>query len=296
MINVAIVRGVGRYHGRTFSSIINDYDKEAYKEKKWPSSPTTLAERAHVSHVWDPDRAVAEELAEAARIDHVVDDPRDVIGEVDGVIIADDATMLHQQAAPPFLEAGVPTFIDKPLSTDVDEARQIIELARKNGTPFFSASALRFANELRDREALADQVGEITTVCAVGINELVFYGVHPMEALVTLMGGGIQSVRNVGQPGEAIVRVQFKDGRQGTLIVYEKGFAYSLEVTVHGTKGHLRIPITDSAGFYTNMLSAFLDMVETGQPPVPAEETLEIVQALVLAKQSVAEGGVEKEL
>jgi predicted dehydrogenase len=143
---------------------------------------------------------------------------------------------------------------------------------------------------------LADKVGEITTICGVGVNELVYYGIHPLEAMVALMGPGIQSVLNVGRPGEAVVRVRFKDGRQAVLIVYEKGFGYTLELTVHGTKGHVHVPFLDSEGFYTNMLSAFLDMVATGRPPFPPEEAVEIIQALVLAKQSVAEGGVEKAL
>jgi predicted dehydrogenase len=155
---------------------------------------------------------------------------------------------------------------------------------------------LRFATEITDRQALAEKVGDITTICAVGVNELIYYGIHPLEATVTLMGSGIDSVLNVGRPGEAIVRLRFKDGRQAVLIVYEKGFGYTLELTVHGTRGHLHVPFLDSQGFYTNMLSAFLDMVKTRKAPFPPEETLTIIRALVLAKQSVAEGGVEKKL
>lgn len=296
MINVAIVRGLAIYHGWAFAGIINEYDEAIYRANDWPLYPSALAGRAHVSHVWDTDRAAAERLAAAANIEHVVDNPEDVIGHVDGVIIADDGTLAHQRSAGAFLEAGVPLFVDKPLSTDPDEARQIIELAQAKGTPFFSSSALRFATEIADRQALADQVGEITTVCGVGVNELVYYGVHPLEAMMALMGPGIESVINVGRPGEAIVRLRWKDGRQAVMLVYEEGLSYALEVTVHGTKGHLRIPFADSAGYYTNMLSAFLDMVETGEPPFPPQETVEIIQALVLAKQSVAEGGVEKRL
>lgn len=296
MADIAIVRGAASYHGRAFAGIINKYDEEAYRRKKWPAYPTALAGRAHVSHVWNADRGAAEELAATANIGIVADAPEDIIGQVDGVIVADDGTFTHQRAALPFLEAGVPTFIDKPFSPDVDEARRIVELADRIGAPFFSCSALRFASEIADRRALTDQVGQITAICAVGVNELIYYGVHPLEAIVALMGAGIESVANVGRPGEAVVRLRFRDGRQAVMLVYEKGFSYTLELSVHGTKGHRHIPFLDSAGFYTNMLSAFLDMVETGEPPFPAEETIEIIGALVLAKQSAAEGGVEKRL
>lgn len=296
MADIAIVRGAASYHGRAFAGIVNEYDAETYRSRKWPAYPTALAGRAHVTHVWDPDRRAAEQLAAAANIGTVADKAEDIIGQVDGVLIPDDGTFTHQRAALPFLEAGVPTFVDKPLSPDPAEARRIVELAAKSGAPFFSASALRFAAEIADRKTLADQVGQITAICGVGVNELVYYGVHPLEAIVALMGPGIESVANVGRPGEAVVRLRFRDGRQAVMLVYEKGFSYALELTVHGTKGHRHIPFLDSAGFYTNMLTAFLDMVETGKPPFPPEETLEIISALVLAKQSVAQGGVEKEL
>jgi predicted dehydrogenase len=296
MINVAIVRGAGSYHGRAFAGILNEYDEAAYRERGWPAYPSALAARARVTHVWDPDRDAAEQLAAAAGIDSVAGRPEDVIGQVDGVIVADDGSLEHQRSARPFLEAGLPTFVDKPLSTDPAEAREIVELARRHGAPFFSASALRFAEEIRDRDALAAQVGEITAVCAAGVNDLVYYGVHPLEAMVALLGPGIESVANVGRPGEAVVRLRWRDGRQGVMLVYERGFSYTLEVTLHGTAGHARIPISDSAAYYTNMLGAFLDMVESGEPPFAAEETVEIIRALVLARESVADGGVERRL
>jgi predicted dehydrogenase len=294
MKRLAIVRGAALYHGRAFAGIINRYDDAAFREKGWPAYPTALADRARVTAVYDPDRDAAAELAAAAGIETVAGAPEEIVGQVDGVLVTDDGTLEHQRAALPFLKAGIPTFIDKPLSTDIKEAESIARLAGECGTPFFSASALRFAVEIADREALREQVGRITVACGVAPNELIYYGVHPLEAMVTLLGPDIESVVNVGGPGCDIVRLNWEGGRQGILVTREEGFAYTLELTLHGDRGHLRVPVSDSAAFYTRMLSAFVDMVETGTAPFPVEETLAIIRALVLAKQSLAEGGVEK--
>jgi predicted dehydrogenase len=296
MKRLAIVRGAGQYHGRAFAGIINAYDEAAFRERGWPAYPTALAGRAHVTAVYDPDPAAARQLAEAAHVETVVDAAEELVGQVDGVIVADDGSLAHQRAAIPFLEAGVPTFVDKPLSTDVGEAERIVQLAADRGAPFFSASALRFAVEIADRDALRQKVGKVAVACGVAPNELIYYGIHPLEAMVTVLGPEIESVINVGSPGADVVRLLWDDGTQGVLITREEGFAYTLELTLHGDKGHARIPIADSAAFYTRMLSAFVDMVETGEPPFPAGETLAIIRALVLAKQSLAEGGVEKAL
>ena len=296
MLKIGIARGTGAYHGRAFAAIINRYDEAAFRDYGWTTFAPALADRACVTHVWDIDREDAEKLASAANIEHVADTVEELIGQVDGVLVCDDGSLAHQQSALPFLEAGVPTFVDKPLSQDPDEAERIIETAAANGAPFFSASALRFASAVTDRAQIEAQVGEITAITGAGVNELVYYGIHPLETMLTVMGPGVESVINVGRPGEAIVRLRWRDGRQGVMIVYEEGFSYTLEVTLHGTKGHVRMPVSDSADFYTNMIAAFLDMVETGEPPFPAADTLEIVRVLALAKQSVLEGGVEKTL
>jgi predicted dehydrogenase len=82
----------------------------------------------------------------------VLNSMEEVIGKVDGVMISDDVTMAHQRRARPFLEAGIPTFIDKSLSPDPSEAAEIIALAQSRGTPLMSCSALRYAKELMEAQ------------------------------------------------------------------------------------------------------------------------------------------------
>lgn len=73
----------------------------------------------------DPDTAarVAAELQVTALTRH-----RDLIGQVDAVSIA-VPTPLHYAVARDFLENGVHVLVEKPITTTVDEARRLIELA-----------------------------------------------------------------------------------------------------------------------------------------------------------------------
>ena len=50
-------------------------------------------------------------------------DYREFLGKVDAVIIARDDYETHFEMAQPFLEAGLPVFVDKPLSLEVSELR-----------------------------------------------------------------------------------------------------------------------------------------------------------------------------
>ncbi len=290
MIKLALMAGTTVFHGFSFSGLINEIDERVFQRSKWPIYRNRFRGRAKITHAWSTDVAGTKRLAAAAGIEHVVKHPQDVLGKVDAVILADDLKMTHQRTAPVFLRAGLPTFVDKPLAPTWAEAKAIIKAAKTSKTPLMSCSALRFAAEIEDKAAIAEKVGEITACTAVGVNELFFYGIHPMELMVTVMGKRVRSVRNVGAKGKAVVRVQFADGRMGVLLVYEKQMAYTLEITLHGTKGHLRVPICDSQAFYGNMLAKFLDMVETREPPIPYDETLNIIRALLLAKRSVGTG------
>ena len=57
-------------------------------------------------------------------MEHVVDAPEDVIGKVDAVIIATDRGDEHVWRAKPFVEAGLPVFVDKPLADNQDDLQQ----------------------------------------------------------------------------------------------------------------------------------------------------------------------------
>ncbi len=290
MIRLALLGGTTAWHGFAFAGLMQRVDAAAFRRHGWPVYKTRFARRARITHAWGADAAGTRKLAAAAGIEHVVGRPGDVIGQVDAVILADDCRLSHHRPARMLLEAGLPTFVDKPLAPTWREARAIVRCAKRTGTPMMSGSALRFANEIRDRAAIRRQIGELTTATAVGVNDLLSYGIHPMELLVTVMGSRVASVRHVGRAGEAIVRVVFEDGRMGIVEVYERGLAYTLEIAMHGTKGHVRLPITDHQGFYENLMDAFLTMAETRVPPIPYDETLGIVRSLLLARRSCRDG------
>lgn len=78
----------------------------------------------------------------------LVDKPADMIGKVDGMLIEAVDGTVHYERAKPFLEAGIPCFIDKPYTCSVEDAKKIAELAAKKKVPVFSSSSLRYAPEV----------------------------------------------------------------------------------------------------------------------------------------------------
>lgn len=291
MVKLGLVGGVDIFHGIAFSALCNEIDPDAWAEANYWNPNVPPLENARITAIWDPKPGVAKRRAGLMKgVEFLPERMEDMIGQVDGVLIADDITQRHQKRVFPFIEAGVPTFCDKPLSRDPKEAEEIVKLARVTGCRFMSSSALRFARELHDARPQLEAIGDILTAHAIGPNELIFYGIHPCELAHTVFGPGAESVVNVGdKSGRNVVRVRWSDGRILVLQVC-MGMGYGFEATFYGTKGRCRVEVSDAAYFYQNMLRAFVRLIETGEEAVPPEHTLEIIRILAAAERSLKEG------
>jgi predicted dehydrogenase len=291
MVRIALIGGAGAYHCRAFASLINDYDRAGYSEAGFPHFNSEPLGGIEVAAIWDPSAEEACRLAALANIPKVLDEASDAIGKVDGVMLCDDITMEHQKRARPFLEAGVPTFIDKPLSPDPAEAAEIIALARQSGAPMMSCSALRYAKELLEAKERIAGIGSIRCATGTAPNELVFYGIHALELVHSVLGPGVEWVQNIGDGEISLVRCSYPDGVSIMLQVLGREGWPGMHGCFFGTSGSVHIEVEDGAAYYGNMIRAFARMIETREVPIPLDTTLEIIRILAAGKQSQEQGG-----
>ncbi len=81
----------------------------------------------------DTERGRAEEVASDLEITPVIArEVREVIGKVDGVIIA-TPNHTHCPLAMECLEAGIPTLVEKPLATSVTDGERIVQVGEERG-------------------------------------------------------------------------------------------------------------------------------------------------------------------
>jgi len=228
------------------------------------------------------------ELQEQWKIEIIVNEPRDLVDMVDAALICSRDGSQHLRQAEPFLEKGLPVFVDKPLALDLDDANDMIALALESGAPLMSASGLRYADELT---AALDEIGDEEVVHAnlVGPGELYFYGIHLSDVLNTVMGPGVQAVCNMAEVEFDLISVSFGDGRSASLQLLREAYARH-----HGelftAEGSVRFEIREHT-FYMRMMQRFLKMIETGEPPIPYEDMIEALAVLVAADRSQRQGG-----
>jgi len=280
----------GSNHGTAFATACNGFDEAKRKafEGTFVAAKKRI-ENVRVVKIWDPDQAAARRLADVCGIDQVCDTPEECGVGVDAVAIPDDGTGEQWKYALPFLRQGVPTFCDKPLAMTARQAQQVADVARQTGTPFMSASSLRFVPDVvalaKERPTLGD-IHLATTACG---NELVYYGIHALELAYAVLGRGAVSCVNVGQPGRNIVRVRFENGRDLLLIVAEKEWMRAgYQLNLYGTKGWKSLT-PNLADLYWYLLDRFVDLVRHGKVSVPIDEEVEVIAVLEAGKRSLAE-------
>lgn len=293
MLRLSMVGGTHIYHGMFFGAIFNGCG-EGYSEGKWAvGAGAPRIEDARVVKVWEPVRAIAETYAKARNVEHVAASLDECAEDVDGVVIPDDVTLSHQRWATFFIERGLPIFIDKPLAPTYDEAKKIVDLAAEKGVPIMSTSAIRFSKEVNDFVARhGETVGNIhSAVATAPCGQVVFYGIHAVELIATVMGTDVESVENHGTPLDNWIHLNYRDGRKAIVAVSEK--MRQIGGVFYGDRGYEALHAADASYYYRNQLVHFLEMVKTGKPPFDPQETLRIIDICTTAERALATGRKE---
>src|SRR5262249_1859840 len=150
-----------------------------------------------------------------------------MIGKVDGMLIESQEGGAHWPRAQPFLEAGIPCFVDKPFTCSTAEAKRFAEISAKKNVPVFTSSSLRYAPDVVDfpKDTKQGKLHGVVTYGPAPLFEkdatlnpgLYHYGIHAVEMLYALMGPGCQHVTCTHEKGVDVATGQWSDGRVGTM-------------------------------------------------------------------------------
>jgi predicted dehydrogenase len=291
----------GNGHPYSWSAIINGrYDPQAMAECGYPVIPQYLGAQpkealgipgAEVTHVWCDDPADAAKVARAAGIAHVVARPEDVIGQVDAVIIPTDKGWEHVDRTRPFVEAGLPLFIDKPLA---DREEHLEQFARwqAEGRPLLSTSCMRYAREFAALRRRLDEVGQVRLITITTAKSWERYGIHALEAVYPfLRPGGWLSVSNTGTAEANIVHARHADGVDVVLAAVADLYGAFGCLGLYGTKGSLTERFQDTFFAFKTQLVAFVEYLRTGRLPFPFSETIELMQIIIAGIRSREQAG-----
>jgi len=289
----------GNGHPYSWSAIVNGYDPVEMAKCPYAGIPKYLGGQplqtvripgARVTHIWTDDPSDAPKVARASNIEYVVARPEDVIGQVDAVIISTDDGNDHVRRALPFIEAGLPVFVDKPLATNVSDLNQFLRW-HLDGKTILSTSGMRYMPETRQITEQRERLGELRWITSFTSKTWERYGIHALEAVYPLLGPGFFNAQTNQQGGSNIVTLAHRSGVMVTLAaIYDAPGSFGA-VHAYGIKGDLALKLTDTYAAFRAQLVAFIELLRTSRPPVPFSQTVELMSLIIAGLRSREQGG-----
>ncbi len=297
--------GIDSSHTPVFTNRINTLHKEGKTA-------------CQVTHFWDPGNhqwqhpdGPAQSTKDVAkwREDTIKDGAKqvdtidDLLKNVDAVMILNISGHRHLELAVPSLARGMPTYIDKPLTCSVDQARALLAMSRQYRARCYSASSLRFVTEIPKLDK--EKIGNVIAIDAFGNGEVMdmmpglwHYGCHSIEMVDAIFkhlghGGGVKRVSAIASgtntTGYHLLDMDYHDGRIARIRCDRNG-AWAFGATVHGTKGVAQF-VVDFAPVYTRLVEGMVKFFEQGVAPVDLRDIVENVAVMQCGNESIARGG-----
>ncbi|MGQ9463956.1 MAG: Gfo/Idh/MocA family protein [Candidatus Fervidibacter sp.] len=230
-----------------------------------------------------------------------VSDLRELLGLVEAVMVLSQEGGVHLERAKPFLEAGLPVFIDKPFACSMHDALLMADISSKHNAPLFSSSSLRYALEVQKVHEQLQNWGRVEgadTFSPAPTHPrnpgLFHYGIHGVETLFALIGKGCRRVRCIYREDGEVVVGEWDDGRIGTMRGIRKG-AHAYGFTVICAK-QIWATTVNTHFIYRELLKQVVAMFQTRKPPLDINETLQVIAFIEGAHQSARQGGIPVDL
>lgn len=287
MFRIGII-GSDNSHAEAFSQLVNLPNEKG--EYKYPDF--------RVTGIFGLDPERTKQVAADGKIEFIAEKPEDLMGKVDAVMVVFRHGDLHAKYALPFIEAGIPTWIDKPFTIKNEDAKKVIEASKKHNTLVTGGSTCKYCYDvlnLKNAVENGSRVGKMKSAMlnfpAELTNEyggLYFYGAHLVEMTLAAFGYNPKSVVATEQ-NENVVAVLKYDNYQVIMNFIPDAPQY--HAVLFGENGTL-IREIDISIVYLLGFDKFAEMMRTGKMPVPYEKLfapVEVANAIVSSFETKSE-------
>lgn len=280
--------GTENSHAHGFTERINKPDEQG--NMRYPDCHVTLV---YGQYPEESERVVKEFGADA-----VADSIKQMVENVDAVMITARDGKFHYEFAKPFIEAGIPAFVDKPFTVDEQEAEALIALAKEKGVPLCGGSSLVFADAVeaakRDVQAAGEDVIGGDVVAPVSMDNpysgFFFYSSHLVEMTLEMFGYDPVCVSAVKNKHGVSAMVEYENYCVSNHF-HENAYTYSATVYTHKS--------TDFHNVDISMIGAkecddFVNMLRTGQMTRSYEQLIAPVYYMNAVKKAYETGKTVK--
>lgn len=248
----------------------------------------------HVTLVYGNYPEANERLVRECGADAIAASIEEMVGQVDAVMVTARDGKFHADFARPFIEAGIPAFIDKPFTTDVGEAEALVRLAQEKGVPLVGGSSLKYAGGIQELKAAREELGTAVRGGYMAaplsmVNEYSgfwFYSSHLAEMCMEVFGWQPRAVKATEKAGSVYAVVDYEDFAVSCDFMDGCGDCYAGGVYAQNTVRRT----VDLGDIFRLECDAFVDMLHTGKMTHTYEELVAPVRLLAAVKEAYETG------
>ncbi|MGD9498647.1 MAG: Gfo/Idh/MocA family protein [Armatimonadota bacterium] len=224
----------------------------------------------------------AQQFASENGVAMVTETVEEMVELVDGAIIHSANWDLHLPHGLPFIEAGVPVLLDKPMVGNLHDLHELLRLQAKHKTLIMGGSSIRWADDIQELKGQREEMGEIGLAWAQGRGDFFNYGIHTVEMFQGFFGAGVLAVEHVGRRG--LTDVFRADYATGVPVFFALGsIASPWFIAISAAKGVFARTV-GGGDAYRRLIERFVSAIREGEPPIPLEENLEAIKVALAAK------------
>ena len=261
--------------------------------------------------VWDDVPEAAEVLKKNCGFKKIIKDPVELVKESDVVHVEHADTRIVFELAQPALEAGKPTFINRPFTSTIADAEEAVRMARIYDAPLMCASSLEFGDDVADMQAFRKEKGPVRAYeayCPEPHFSWMFP--HVINYAHAALGGGIDTAyftgdfimdlhRWIGENKEvlgsalSVLTYKSRNGEPPIIGMNHIGaHPGDFHINIYAAKEHKDFSVKGS--WSLNMFYKLNDLYSFRKAPRPYEAILEQHKALVATNVSRLTGRAVK--
>lgn len=285
MKKIAIL-GCENSHAATFLDYIYNMDK--YRD-------------VEVVGIYSNEPEAAKTLSEKYGV-KVLDNYADAKGKIDGLVITARHGDLHYEYAKPYLESGIPMFIDKPITISEADAKEFMNELKARNIRVSGGSSLKhdFGVKTLKAERLENTDGKTLggfVRAPINSNNIYggfyFYAPHLVEVVSEIFGRYPSSVKAAKKENVTTVEFIYEDYSVYGLFVDDNYVYYACRFADKSVKG-MSLESTDEHNWFESEFAEFYEILNGAPSPVSYSDLFSSVFVMNAIVRSLASGKEEK--
>ena len=172
---------------------------------------------------------------------------------------------------------GKRVYIDKTFAPDYATAKEIFDRAKNAGVEFFSTSALRYSDEIKDYNNVK------STVTFGGGSNYDEYIIHQVEMIVKTMGVGANKIKVIEDGDTLVTDIEFANGRKAQMN-WNSQFGFKAIIDDGKQKAEKEI----ESDFFATLMTKIINFFEGNPSDFDGAQTLEVMK--IREKAIIAKG------